>query len=119
MLQALTLLALTAYTVPADSSLATGLLGTAASGVASRVLAQALSWGVEWLRSLPRGSWAVRDVGLLAASLVVSVVSTGHVSGALDAPLARRWGVPWETVPVLPGLVASAPLCCSGLTPGA
>ncbi len=93
MLQALGLLALTSYAVPAGSSLTAGLVVTAAWVVASTVLAQALSWAVEWVRSLPRGPWVVRGVGLLVAGLVVSVVSTGHARGALDAPLARRWGL--------------------------
>ena len=62
LLQALALLALTSYAVPAGSSLAAGLLVTAAWVTASTVVAQALSWGIEWLRSLPRGPWVVRGV---------------------------------------------------------
>ena len=93
LLQALALLALTSYAVPAGSSLAAGLLVTAAWVTASTVVAQALSWGIEWLRSLPRGPWVVRGVGVLVVAVVVSVVSTGHTTAALHASATWRWGL--------------------------
>ncbi len=93
MLQALGLLALTSYVVPAGSSLAAGLLVTAAWVVTSTVAAQALSWAVEWLRSLPRGPWLVRGVGLLVAVAVVSALWGGRTTGVLHASATRRWGL--------------------------
>ena len=93
MLQALALLALTSYAVPEGSSVSAGVLITVAWVLASTVVAQALSWAVEWLRTLPRGPWLVRGAGLLAAAVVVTVLAQGRTTQVLASSPARRWGL--------------------------
>ena len=91
MLQALSLLALTSYTLPADASVTAGLAVTLVWVVTATVFGQALSWSVEWVRTLPRGLWLVRSAGAAASAVVVGVVLTGNTTAVLDSFPTRRW----------------------------
>ena len=92
MLQALSLMALTAYSVPAEASVVAGLLVTLVWVVTSTMVGQALSWAVEWVRTVRNGPWMVRGVGAALASTIVVLVSRGQLGSVLDDFPTRRWG---------------------------
>ena len=93
MLQALSLVGLTAYSMPAKASVAAGLLITSAWIVAATATGQALSWAIEWVRTLPHGPWLVRAVGAALGALVVAAVLSGRTAALLDTFPTRRWGL--------------------------
>ena len=93
MLQALSLLALTSFAMPAGASVAAGLAVTLVWVATSTVVGQALSWMVEWVRTLPRGLWLVRGAGVALAALVVGIVVQGKTIAVLDTFPTRRWAL--------------------------
>ena len=93
MLQALSLLALTSFTMLADASVAAGLAVTLVWVVTSTVVAQTLSWTIEWVRTLPRGLWLVRGTGAALVALVVGIVVQGKTIAVLDTFPTRRWAL--------------------------
>ena len=92
MLQCLSLVGLTSFSVPAGASVAAALAVTALWVVTATVVSQALSWAAEWVRTLPHGAWLLRGVGALVATAVVLAVSRSSVTALVDASPTRRWG---------------------------
>ncbi|HYY11835.1 MAG TPA: hypothetical protein VE781_12920 [Kineosporiaceae bacterium] len=87
--QAVTLLALTSWTVGPAAGLLPALLLTVAWIVCCTVVAQAAGWVVELARTTPAGVWAVR-AGVVAAVLAAGAVAVlGRVGAVLDAAPTR------------------------------
>ncbi len=83
--QAVTLLALTSWTVGPATGLVPALTLTLASIVCCTVVAQATGWLVEIVRTTPAGVWAVRALIVAVAAGVSAVALTGEVTAALDS----------------------------------
>ena len=92
-LQALTLLALTTFTMTTGSSVAAGLALTLIWVATSTVAGQTLSWVIEWVRTVPRGLWLVRGTGAVLVALVVGIVVQGNTIAVLDSFPTRRWAL--------------------------
>jgi hypothetical protein len=89
--QAMTLLALTSWTVGAGSlpALALALVLTVAWIVCCTVVAQAAGWLVELARTSPAGVWAVRLLVAAGGLAAATVAVTGRITTALDAAPTR------------------------------
>jgi hypothetical protein len=83
--QAVTLLALTSWTVGPATGLVPALALTLAWIVCCTVVAQAAGWLVEIVRTTPAGVWAVRALIVAVAAGVSAVALTGEVTAALDS----------------------------------
>ncbi len=87
--QALTLLALTSWTVGPVAGLWPALLLTVAWIVCCTVLAQGAGWLVELARTTVAGVWAVRLIVVAAGLAAAAVAVTGRVATTLDAAPTR------------------------------
>jgi len=87
--QAVMLLALTAWALGPVPGLWAALLLTLVWIGTCTVVAQAVGWVVELLRTTPAGVWAVRLVAAGAAATVAFVALTGRVTTTLDAAPTR------------------------------
>jgi hypothetical protein len=87
--QAVTLLALTAWVVGPVWGLGPALALTLAWIVACTVVAQAAGWVVELIRTTAAGVWLVRLVVLGCVGASAFVALTGRVAAALDAAPTR------------------------------
>jgi len=83
--QAVTLLALTAWTIGLTPGLWAALALTLAWIVSCTIVAQAAGWVVELVRTTWAGVWAVRLAVAAAAAGAVCVALTGRVATTLDA----------------------------------
>jgi hypothetical protein len=83
--QAVTLLAFTAWTLGPAPGLWAALVLTLAWIVSCTIVAQAAGWVVELVRTTRGGIWAVRLIVAAAAGAAAFVALTGRVATALDA----------------------------------
>jgi hypothetical protein len=83
--QAVTLLALTSWTLGPTSGLWAALVLTLAWIVSCTIVAQAAGWVVELVRTTWAGVWAVRLLIVAAAGSAAFIAITGRVATALDA----------------------------------
>ena len=83
MIQAWALLGFTAYAAGLTNLWATQLI-VLAWLIAATTLAQALAWGVEWIRRGPYGVLIVRTLGITLAVVAGILVATHQVTGLLD-----------------------------------
>ncbi len=83
MIQAWALLGFTAFAAGLTNLWATQII-VLAWLIAATTLAQALAWGVEWIRRGPYGVLIVRTLGITLAVVAGILVATHQVTGLLD-----------------------------------
>ena len=84
LLQAWSLLGMTAYGLGATPLLPLALVPVAIWLVTGTAMAQVFAWTVEWVRRGLRGSWTVRGVAVAVAALAGWIIATDKLSGLLD-----------------------------------
>lgn len=93
LLQSWTMLGLVAYATPPSWRLLPIQLVTLLWMVLATAIAQAVAWGIEWVRRGPRGVWTVRGIGVVILLAGAVVVAGGWVGSVLDRNRPVLWVV--------------------------
>lgn len=93
LLQCWTVLGATAYAVGAHASLVLALLPVFLWLFTATAMAQALAWGVEWVRRGPHGRLLVRGGAVLLVGAVGSLIATHSLTPLLDRSPTLRIAV--------------------------
>ncbi len=90
LLQGWVVLGATSYAVGARPGLVLALLPVLLWLATATTVAQALAWGVEWVRRKPQGRYLVRAGALLLAAVAATLVATDTLTDLLDhSPTVR------------------------------